>query len=142
MGVLAALFSSRKFVIAILAMVLLAPLVYLGSITVDRYVQVVQTLTIALIAAIGVEGAAEKVLTPPHPDGHKADSLRPPKPPPAVASTMAIVLIGTVALIACVKGASVREDPNGGVDACVELARRCQCISDGGTLLFDVGFGR
>lgn len=54
--------------------------------------------------------------------------------------TLPVVLI-LLGFAGCVKGASVQQDPNGGVDACVELARKCQCPSaDGG--LADVGFGR
>ncbi len=54
--------------------------------------------------------------------------------------TGSVMCLAFASLVACVKGASVQSDPNGGVDACVEIARKCNCVADGG--LVDVGFGR
>ena len=88
--VLVALFSSRKFLIAFIVIVALVPLVYMGRLSIDQFLATVEKLTIALIAAIGVEGAAEKWnATPPPMSAARiasaSDSLKPPKipaPPP------------------------------------------------------------
>ena|ERR1700733_4251519 len=78
--VIVALFSSRKFLLAVVVIVAFLPLVYLGRITVDKFIDVTMTLVVALIAAIGVEGAAEKFHASPATFTRTADSLQPPPP--------------------------------------------------------------
>jgi len=110
MGVISALFSSRKFVIAVIVIVAIAPLVYLGKLDIAAFVQTVEGLTIALIAAIGAEGVAEKWNAPPPSPVRQADSIRPPPKAPSIPPVALGMLTVITLVIAC--AISGCRDPN------------------------------
>jgi hypothetical protein len=57
---IASLFSSRKFIVTVLALAAMAPLLYTGKISVEQFIASVEKLAMVLVAAIAAEGVAEK----------------------------------------------------------------------------------
>ena len=142
MAVISALFSSRKFVVLVLTLVVLAPLAWFKIITVDKFVTVFETLSAILIAAIGVEGAAEKWNAPATPAKGAADSLKPPPMPPTLPLLALALLVGGSAagaesthlaqLGSCVDRYSTRE----AIDSCrAEVERAWGRLPDGGRIV-------
>lgn len=141
MSVLAALFSSRKFVIALVAILALVPLVALKAMTVDQFTQIYKWVVSTIIAGIAVEGAAEKLLVAPPATARPADSIKPPpKMPsiPPVAGLMLLVLASCAGerdvvdygaeQAQCVNAAHTREE----ADACRARVKAAHGRLDGG----------
>ncbi len=71
---IARLLGSRKFLLAVVATVVLGALVYAGKLPMSEFATRLQQIIMVLIAAIGAEGVAEKWNVPPLPPA------APPKP--------------------------------------------------------------